>query len=136
MAAPIRTPTIRRTSAATVAAGSLAPAANLTYVPTEHEPVLSEEVVDILDPQPGETFVDCTFGGGGHARLIAERIGAEGELIAVDRDPSAEDRWREFAADAPSRSRFLRADFAAALEGLRGEGVRPDGVLFDLGMSS
>ena len=110
--------------------------ANLSYVPQDHDPVLAAELVDILDPKPGETFVDCTFGGGGHARLIAERIGAEGELIAVDRDPAAEARWSEFASGSPSRTRFLRHDFVAALEGLRGEGVRPDGVVFDLGMSS
>ncbi len=110
--------------------------ANLSYVPREHEPVLAEELIDLLAPKPGETFVDCTFGGGGHARLIAERLGPEGELIAVDRDPASERRWRQFAADVPSRARFLRADFVAALEGLRGEGVRPDGIVFDLGMSS
>ena len=116
--------------------GSLAESANLTYVPKDHEPVLAEELIDLLDPRPGETFVDCTFGGGGHARLIAERLGSDGELSAVDRDPSSEERWREFAVEAPSRARFLRADFVAALEGLRGEGVRPDGIVFDLGMSS
>ena len=110
--------------------------ANITYVPQDHEPVLAEELIETLDPRPGETFVDCTFGGGGHARLIAARLGPEGELIAVDRDPTSEERWREFSADAPSATRFLRADFAAALEGLRGEGVRPDGIVFDLGMSS
>ena len=110
--------------------------ANLMYVPQEHEPVLAAELIDVLDPQPGETFVDCTFGGGGHSRLIAERIGPEGELIAVDRDPTAEERWRELAADPPSKTRFLRGDFVAALEGLRGEGVHPDGIVFDLGMSS
>src|SRR5690349_17227236 len=81
------------------------------------------ELIDALDPKPGDTIVDATFGGGGHARLIAERIGAEGELIAVDRDPASEARWSEFAGDAPSRTRFLRTDFVAALEGLRGEGV-------------
>jgi len=116
--------------------GSRAALANLTYVPTEHEPVLATELIDMLDPQPGEIFVDCTFGGGGHSRLIAERIGPEGELIAVDRDPASEARWSEFAAELPSRGRFLRADFVAGLEGLRGEGVRPDGIVFDLGMSS
>jgi 16S rRNA (cytosine1402-N4)-methyltransferase len=110
--------------------------ANLSYVPQDHEPVLAEELVEILDPRPGETFLDCTFGGGGHARLIADRLAPEGELIAVDRDPVSEERWREFSADAPCATRFLRADFAAALEGLRGEGTRPDGIVFDLGMSS
>ena len=40
----------------------------LTLMPTEHVPVLATELLDLLDPQPGETAVDCTFGGGGHAR--------------------------------------------------------------------
>jgi 16S rRNA (cytosine1402-N4)-methyltransferase len=116
--------------------GSEPALANLTYVPQEHEPVLAHELIDLVDPKPGETFVDCTFGGGGHARLIAERIGPDGELIAVDRDPASEGRWSEFVRQMPSRGRFLRADFVAALEGLRGEGVRPAGIVFDLGMSS
>jgi 16S rRNA (cytosine1402-N4)-methyltransferase len=119
-----------------VPARQLSRSANLTYVPQDHEPVLATELVEILDPRPGEVFVDCTFGGGGHARLLSERLGAGGELIAVDRDPSSERRWREFAAAAPSRTRFLRANFVEALEGLRGEGLRPDGIVFDLGMSS
>jgi 16S rRNA (cytosine1402-N4)-methyltransferase len=117
-------------------AGRGAEAANIAYVPPDHEPVLPAELVEILDPQPGETFLDCTFGAGGHARPIAEALGAEGELIAVDRDPASEERWRAFSDDAPSQTRFLRSDFAPALEGLRGEGVRPDGIVFDLGMSS
>jgi 16S rRNA (cytosine1402-N4)-methyltransferase len=116
--------------------GSAGRSANLTYVPTEHEPVLAAELIDVLGPRPGEIFVDCTFGGGGHARLIAERIGPDGELVAVDRDPASEARWHDFVREMPSRGRFLRADFVAALEGLRGEGIRPDGIVFDLGMSS
>jgi 16S rRNA (cytosine1402-N4)-methyltransferase len=116
--------------------GSEAATANLRYMPPDHEPVLAPELVDLVDPRPGETFVDCTFGGGGHARPIAQRLGSKGELIAVDRDPASEQRWREFSAEAPSRTRFLRADFVAALEGLRAEGVRADGIVFDLGMSS
>ena len=118
------------------AAGSPASSANLTYVPAEHDPVLAEELIDVLAPRRGETSGDCTFAGGGHARLIAARLGPGGELIAVDRDPASEARWRELAADLPCRARFLRADFVAALEGLRGEGIRPDGIVFDLGMSS
>ncbi len=132
------TATHRVVGSTTYSAGTntAAGSTNLSYVPKDHEPVLAEELINRLDPRPGETFVDCTFGGGGHARLIAERLGPEGELIAVDRDPASEERWREFAAEVPSRARFLRADFVAALEGLRGEGIRPDGIVFDLGMSS
>lgn len=114
----------------------LPPASNTAYVPADHEPVLLEELLEVLDLEPGQTVLDCTFGAGGHARAVAERIGPEGELICVDRDPSTRDRWVDFAASAPCRTRYLQANFVSALEGLRGEGVRPDAIYFDLGMSS
>ena len=101
-----------------------------------HVPVLAGELVDLLDPQQGEVAVDCTFGGGGHARLVADRLGPAGELIAIDRDPAAEERFAELAADVACRTRFIHAPFAEALEELRDEGVRADLVYLDLGMSS
>ncbi|MET0974009.1 MAG: 16S rRNA (cytosine(1402)-N(4))-methyltransferase, partial [Thermoleophilaceae bacterium] len=55
-----------------------------------HVPVLAGELIDLTSPAPGETAVDCTFGAGGHARLVAGRIGATGTLICIDRDPAAE----------------------------------------------
>lgn len=101
-----------------------------------HIPVLAGELIELLDPQPGETAVDCTFGGGGHARLIAERIGPGGTLIGIDRDPAAEERFTELAAEVPCRTRFLRADFVTALAQLEEEGLRADIAYLDLGMSS
>jgi 16S rRNA (cytosine1402-N4)-methyltransferase len=101
-----------------------------------HIPVLAGELIDLLDPRPGETAVDCTFGGGGHARLIAERLGPMGTLIGIDRDPVAEERFAELAAELPCRTRFIRADFAAALGRLEAEGVEADLAYLDLGMSS
>ena len=103
---------------------------------TVHIPVLAGELVDLLDPAPGEIAVDCTFGGGGHARLIAERIGASGTLIGIDRDPEAQARFEEMAAEVACHTRFIRAPFAEGLELLRDEGVRADMVYLDLGMSS
>jgi 16S rRNA (cytosine1402-N4)-methyltransferase len=100
---------------------------------TTHVPVLAGELIDLLDPQPGEVAVDCTFGGGGHARLVADRLGAAGELIAIDRDPAAAER---FAAEIACRTRFIQAPFAQALADLGEEGVRADLVYLDLGMSS
>ena len=66
--------------------------ATLSYMPTEHVAVLASELIDLLDPRPGQTAVDCTFGGGGHARLVAERLGPPGRWsasIATPRPRSA-----------------------------------------------
>ncbi len=101
-----------------------------------HVPVLAGELIAVLDPQPGELAVDCTLGAGGHARLIAERIGSGGLLVAIDRDPTAEDRFEQLAAEVACQTRFIRADFGTALESLREEGLVADLVYLDLGMSS
>jgi len=103
---------------------------------SEHEPVLAPELVSLLAPEQGQTAVDLTFGGGGHARLVAELIGPEGTLIGIDRDPAAQERFNRFAAEVPCRTLFISSDFAAGLRALEGEGVRPDMVYVDLGMSS
>jgi 16S rRNA (cytosine1402-N4)-methyltransferase len=101
-----------------------------------HIPVLAGELIDVLDPRPGEIAVDCTVGGGGHARLIAERIGPAGTLIGIDRDPVAEERFAALAAEVPCETRFIRADFVTALAELEQERLRADLVYLDLGMSS
>jgi 16S rRNA (cytosine1402-N4)-methyltransferase len=101
-----------------------------------HIPVLAGELIGMLDPQPGQTAIDCTFGGGGHARLVAERLGATGTLVAIDRDPEAEERFAELAEEVECTVRFIRSGYAEALELLAEEGLRADSVYFDLGMSS
>jgi 16S rRNA (cytosine1402-N4)-methyltransferase len=101
-----------------------------------HIPVLAGELIELTDPQPGEIVVDCTFGGGGHARLIAERIGSAGTLIGIDRDPVAEERFAELAAEVTCHTRFIRADFVTGLEQLLAEELLADIVYLDLGMSS
>jgi 16S rRNA (cytosine1402-N4)-methyltransferase len=101
-----------------------------------HTPVLADELLELLDPQPGQTAIDCTFGDGGHARLVAERLGASGTLVAIDRDPLAEERFAALAAEVTCSVRFIRAGYAEALELLAGEGMRADIAYFDLGMSS
>ncbi|MGI8946164.1 MAG: 16S rRNA (cytosine(1402)-N(4))-methyltransferase RsmH [Thermoleophilaceae bacterium] len=101
-----------------------------------HVPVLAGELIDLTDPAEGETVVDCTFGGGGHARLVADRIGAGGTLVCVDRDPAAEARFDRLAADLACEARFLRMEYGDALELLGDEGLRADLVYLDLGISS
>jgi 16S rRNA (cytosine1402-N4)-methyltransferase len=103
---------------------------------TSHVPVLAGELIELLDPQPGQVAVDGTFGAGGHARLVAGRLGPEGTLVAIDRDPEAEERYAAFAAEVPCRTRFIRASFADGLAELAAEGLRADLVYLDLGMSS
>ena len=98
--------------------------------------MLATELLELLDPQPGQTAIDCTFGGGGHARLIAERLGPSGTFIAIDRDPLAEERFEELAEELACSVRFIRAGYAEALELLAEEGVKTDVAYFDLGMSS
>lgn len=102
----------------------------------EHVPVLAGELIEALDPRPGLLAVDCTLGAGGHARLVAERLGPDGLLVGIDRDPSAERAFAELAAEAPCRTRFIRADFVAGLRTLADEGLRVDVAYLDLGMSS
>src|SRR3954454_24949583 len=101
-----------------------------------HVPVLAGELIDLLDPHPGETAVDCTFGDGGHARLVAGRIGPGGTLVCIDRDPAAEERFESFAREVACDTRFLRMDFAEGLEQLWAEHVSADLVYLDLGVSS
>lgn len=101
-----------------------------------HVPVLAEEVVELTRPADGETVVDCTFGGGGHARLLAERVSPSGTVIGIDRDPAARSRFEDFAAEAECETRFLQLDFAGALAELADGGLIADVVLLDLGISS
>jgi 16S rRNA (cytosine1402-N4)-methyltransferase len=108
----------------------------LTYMPADHVPVLAAELIDLLDPHEGETFVDCTFGAGGHAQLVAGRLGPAGELICIDRDPAAEERFAQFSDEAPCETRFIQGDYADVLGELRAEGLAPDAIYFDLGVSS
>jgi 16S rRNA (cytosine1402-N4)-methyltransferase len=103
---------------------------------TPHVPVLAGELIAFLDPTPGLVAVDCTVGAAGHARLVAEQIGERGLLIGLDRDPIAEQRFAEMAADVECDTRFIRGDFVSGLTQLRDEGTSVDLVYMDFGMSS
>jgi 16S rRNA (cytosine1402-N4)-methyltransferase len=101
-----------------------------------HLPVLLYQAVDALEvaSRLDGTFVDATFGRGGHSRLILERLGVRGRLIAIDRDPDAIRAAREIRDPrfVPVHARF--SELEATLDALRTGGV--EGVLFDLGVSS
>jgi len=100
-----------------------------------HTPVLLKEVVEVLAPCAGKTFVDGTLGGGGHAEALLE---AGAQVIGLDQDPEAleftkEKRLHRFG----SRFQPVRANFAQLGAVLDALGVAEiDGVLLDLGVSS
>ena len=101
-----------------------------------HVPVLAGELIDLTSPAPGETAVDCTFGAGGHARLVADRLGPAGTLVCIDRDPAAQRHFDDLAAAVACETRFLRMDYADGLALLAEEGLEADIAYLDLGISS
>jgi len=105
-----------------------------------HVPILIAEILEALDPQPGETAVDCTLGYGGHARAMLQRLQPGGRLLGLDVDPlelpKTEARMRRlgFGPDVfvARRSNFAGLPGVLAAEGL----VGADCLLADLGVSS
>jgi 16S rRNA (cytosine1402-N4)-methyltransferase len=100
-----------------------------------HVAVLPGEVLRYLAPAPGEIMVDATLGGGGHARLLLARLGGEGRLIGLDRDPTMLDLARPALEGLPVS--LVHANFAQLGQVLNELGVaRVDGILADLGFCS
>lgn len=101
----------------------------------KHVTVLLKEAVDALEIKPNGTYLDCTFGRGGHSREILSRLGPDGRLYAIDRDPEAIKAAGEIA---DNRFTIIHGCFADALTLLEPYGVigRLDGMLLDLGVSS
>ncbi len=99
-----------------------------------HRPVLLREAAEALSIKADGTYVDATFGRGGHSREILLRLGRAGRLIAIDRDPAA---VASATAIADSRLSVFQAEFSRIAGIVSQAGVRGvDGVLFDLGVSS
>jgi 16S rRNA (cytosine1402-N4)-methyltransferase len=108
----------------------------MTPYPTpRHTSVLAAEVARLLDPKPGETWVDCTVGAGGHARLLAERVAPSGQLVGLDQDAAMLDRARPRLDGLPVT--LVHANFDQLPEVLANFGLdRVDGVFADLGFAS
>lgn len=100
-----------------------------------HVPVLLDEVVQWLAPAPGAVLVDGTLGAGGHSQALAQRVGPEGKVISLDRDPAAVEAARTNLAGLPVVVAW--GSFADLPEVLAELGIGPvDGVVLDLGLSS
>src|SRR5262245_20613960 len=96
-----------------------------------HVPVLPAEVLELLAPAPGQTLVDATVGAGGHARLLAERLGPGGRLIGLDQDESMLELARPRLTGLPVT--LVHANFEQLREVLEELGIDAvDGVLADL----
>jgi 16S rRNA (cytosine1402-N4)-methyltransferase len=107
----------------------------MTPASTQHVPVLASEVVAWLRPAAGQTVVDGTLGGGGHARLLAEAVGPTGRVIALDRDPAAVEAANEALRELPVR--VCHGNYSDLPEVLAELGIAAvDAILLDLGLSS
>ncbi|MDY3911930.1 MAG: 16S rRNA (cytosine(1402)-N(4))-methyltransferase RsmH [Sodaliphilus sp.] len=96
-----------------------------------HIPALLDECMQGLDIKPDGTYVDVTFGGGGHSRAIMQRLGAQGHLYSFDQDMDA---WQNRIDDP--RFTFVHSNFAFLKNFMRYHGVQGiDGLLADLGVS-
>lgn len=103
----------------------------------EHQSVLLAEVIENLAIRPDGVYLDATFGRGGHAQAIMQKLGPEGRLLAMDKDPEAVAYANELFAD-DARFKIRHGSFAALKNFAAEENVsgKVNGILFDLGVSS
>lgn len=103
----------------------------------QHVPVLLEQVLEYLDPQPGQTIVDCTTGLAGHAYALAERLAGQGRLICLDQDSTYFEIIRQKLATLPIRTDIVQGNFSDIDQVLADLGIeKVDAILADLGLSS
>src|SRR4051812_12462035 len=103
----------------------------------EHKPVLLAEVLAALNPQAGQTVVDCTLGFAGHSLELLKRVAPDGLLIATDLDPGNIEPARAKLEAVGGLFALHHSNFAGLVGVLAAEGVtQVDGLLADLGMSS
>ncbi len=102
----------------------------------EHIPVLLNQCLEALDIKPGGTYVDCTFGRGGHSSQILKRLDG-GRLISLDRDMDAIEASASLKALYPDSFTAVHSEYSNLLAVLKELGIESvDGILFDLGVSS
>ncbi len=101
-----------------------------------HTPAMPDEVLRELSPRGGGLWLDCTVGGGGHARLICERLSEEAVFLGIDRDPLALAAAEEALKGVPCRVLLERAHFSQAAAVVDRIGLPVSGALWDLGVSS
>ena len=104
----------------------------------QHEPVLLKEVIEYLNPRPGQNFIDCTIGGGGHTKAILDKTAPDGKLLAIDLDKQALITTKKNLASYEDRVTYIQDNFVK-LKQIYNEQFslhKINGILFDLGFSS
>ena len=102
----------------------------------EHIPVLMKETIEILDPKPGQNFVDCTFGRGGHSRELLEKTAPDGIIIGLDWDGQSLESYKKNNI-VPERLILEKLNYADIQNSQTVKDNYPiSGMLYDLGMSS
>lgn len=104
-------------------------------MPTIHEPVLLQEILTHLNPQPGQNFIDCTFGGGGHSLALLQRVLPEGRVVGIDWDPHVvQDSHNNNLILVNDNYRNIKNIYARLHQ--KGKLGEISGILLDLGLSS
>ncbi|HXM52739.1 MAG TPA: 16S rRNA (cytosine(1402)-N(4))-methyltransferase RsmH [Candidatus Binatus sp.] len=104
--------------------------------PSGHRPVLLQDVITSLQPAPGQAFIDATLGGGGYTRALMERLRPGGILLGIDRDASALERFAQEPVPPDITVILEHTNFAQLDRAAERIGRPPNGIVFDLGLSS
>ncbi len=99
----------------------------------KHQPVMLDQVLSIISPQHGGTFIDCTFGGGGYSKAILKYPNTK--VFAIDRDKSTQKHADELISKFPKRFSFIQNKFSNITKVLNSN-LNPKAIIFDLGLSS
>jgi len=107
--------------------------ATMSLEKTKHHPVMLDQVLSIISPQHGGTFIDCTFGGGGYSQAILKFPGTK--VLAIDRDKLTQKYANSLEKKFPKRFNFFQEKFSN-LNKIVKQNLNPRAVIFDLGLSS
>ena len=103
-----------------------------------HKPVLLKEVVEYLDPKPGDQIIDATLDGGGHAMALVEKIAPDGRVLGIEWDLELLKEFESKVKSSKLKDNFILVnDSYTNIESIvREYNFKPNGILFDLGLSS
>ena len=107
--------------------------ATMSLEKIKHYPVMLDQVLSIISPQHGGTFIDCTFGGGGYSEAILSYPGTK--VLAIDRDQNTKIYADRLLKEFPKRFDFINNKFSKLSE-IINSNINPKAIIFDLGISS